>query len=105
MSAFSAAINAIFRDPNMAVDGQYRAGGADPATLVRVIRSSPDVVSDWNQGRFVQSSHVFDVRVSDVALPAIGDTITIGGSLYSIREEPQKDSEGLLWKLGMRNGS
>lgn len=105
MSAFSAAINAIYRDPNMAVDAEYRAGGADPAIAIRVIRSSPDVVSDWQRASFVQASNIFDVRRSDVSAPDVGDTITVDGDVFSVREEPQLDPERLVWKLGMRNGA
>ena len=30
-----AAIDALFADPNLALDAVYRAGGADPGVLVR----------------------------------------------------------------------
>lgn len=105
MSIFDAAINTIFADPNMSVAAEYRVGGADPAISVRVVKVSPSTVTDWNRASFVQASHLFDVRVADVAEPKKGDTITIAGTVYSVREEPILDAEGLCWKLGMRDGA
>lgn len=105
MNPFGTAINAIFANPHMSVAAEYRVSGADPAIPVRVIKVSPSVVNDWNRASFVQASHVFDLRVSEVAEPAVGDTITIDGVLYSVREEPLLDSQGLCWKLGMRDGA
>lgn len=105
MNAFGASINVIFANPHMSVAAEYRVGGADPAIPVRVIKVSPSVVNDWNRASFVQASNVFDLRVSEVAAPQVGDTITIGAAVYSVREEPLLDSEGLCWKLGMRDGA
>lgn len=105
MTAFGVAINAIFADPNMSVPAEYRAGGADPAVSVRVMKSSPSVVSDWNSASIVQDSVLFDVRVSEIATPAIGDTFTISGTIYSVIDEPLLDAEGLIWQLGMRDGA
>ncbi|WP_323775947.1 head-tail joining protein [Leisingera sp.] len=105
MTVFGAAINAIFADPNMSVSAEYRVGGSDPAVTVRVIKSSPDVATDWNRASFVQASIIFDVRKSEVPTPEVGDTFTIGGEVFAIREEPQRDTEGLCWKLGMRDGA
>ena len=105
MTAFVASINAIFANPHMSVAADYRVGGADPAIPVRVIKVSPSVVNEWSRASFVQASHLFDVRVSEVPAPAVGDTITIGLATYSVREEPMLDSEGLCWKLGMRDGA
>lgn len=102
MSAFSAAINAIFRDPNMAVDAGYRSGGADPATSVRVMRTVPDVMSEFNGGRFVAESVALDVRISEVETLEKGDTFTIGGEVFEVFSAPRKDSEGLIWKSEAR---
>ncbi|WP_413219095.1 hypothetical protein [Tritonibacter mobilis] len=102
MSAFSAAINAIFRDPNMAVDAEYRSGGADPATSVRVMRTVPDVMSEFNTGRYVAESVALDVRISEVETLEKGDTFTIGGEVFAVIGAPRRDSEGLIWKSEAR---
>lgn len=105
MSAFGAAINAIFADPNMSVSAEYRSGGADPAVSVRVIRVAPDALTDWSGGQFVRASAVFDVRMSDVAVLEAGDTFTIGGDLFTVDGDPLRDSERLCWKAAVRDGA
>lgn len=105
MNAFGAAINAIFADPNMSVPAAYRARGAVTTTPIRVIRSAPSAVTDWSRGSFVQASIIFDVRISELPNPLVNEEITVDGITYVIREEPLRDSEGLCWKLGMRDGT
>jgi len=43
---FTAAIDALFADRHLALDAIYRAGGADPGVLVRVIVRRPDRVGE-----------------------------------------------------------
>ena len=98
MSAFSAAIDAIFADPNMAADAVWRAGGSGPATPCRVILTRPDLTSTFGDSRITSDTTMLDVRVSQVASPMAGDTVTIGTEVLVIQGEPLRDRERLAWK-------
>jgi hypothetical protein len=98
-NASDAAIDALFADPNLGVEGVYRAGGADPGVPVRVIVRRPDRVGEFGETRIVTETLLIDVRVGDVATPADGDTIEVGGTLYVIQGEPIRDGERLVWTI------
>jgi hypothetical protein len=102
MTTFAAAIDALFADPNLAVDALYRADGADPSIPVRVIVRRPDRVGDFGETRIVAETTMFDIRVSDIAAPAEGDTIEAGGTVYVIQGEPIRDAERLVWTVEAR---
>ncbi|HXF89603.1 MAG TPA: hypothetical protein VNK48_14705 [Xanthobacteraceae bacterium] len=95
--AFAAAIDAIFGDSSMAEDALWRAGGSDPAVPVRVIRRAPDAVVGFGDSRALLPSVLIDVRRSEVAEPASGDTVEIEGELFEVIAAPVVDSFGLLW--------
>ena len=90
-TAFAAAIDVLFADPNLAIDAVYRAGGADPGVPVRVILRRPDRIGEFGETRIVAETVVIDVRVSDVAAPAEGDTIEAGrhGLRHPGRADPR----------------
>jgi len=88
VNAFAAAVDALFADPNLAVDAIYRAGVAAPGVPVRVIARRPDRVSEFGETRIVAETTMFDVRISEIAAPAAGDTIEADGTVYIIQGEP-----------------
>jgi hypothetical protein len=96
-AAFGAAIDAIFRDANVAEDAIWRAGGAGDGVAVRVIRKSPDEVVGFGSSRTVMATVLIDVRVSEVASPASGDTTEINSDLFDIIGTPVRDGLGLVW--------
>lgn len=96
-AAFAAAIDAIFRDANVAEDALWRAGGAGGGTAVRVIRKSPEEVVGFGDSRAVLPTLLIDVRRSDVSQPASGDTVEIGTAVFDIIGTPVLDSLGLVW--------
>lgn len=98
MSAFAAAINAIFGDPNIAEDGLWRAGGSGPPQPVRVIRRAPDRVESFGPGRFVTDTSVLELPVAAVPALAEGDTVEVGGALFTVRGEPVRDGLRLVWQ-------
>ena len=102
MTAFAAAIDVLFADPNLGIDAVYRAGGADPGMPVRVILRRPDRISEFGETRIVTGTVVIDVRVSDVAAPAEGDTIEADGMVCVIQGEPIRDVERLVWTIEAR---
>jgi hypothetical protein len=96
-AAFGAAIDAIFRDANVAEDALWRAGGVGGGVAVRVVRKSPDEVVGFGSSRAVLPTVLVDVRASEVASPAAGDTVEVGGDLFDIIGTPTRDSLGLAW--------
>jgi hypothetical protein len=102
MTAFAAAIDALFADPNLALDAVYRPGGADPGVPVRIVVRRPDRVSEFGETRIVAETTAVDVRVSDIAALAEGDTIQADGTVYIIQGEPIRDAERLVWTIEAR---
>jgi len=102
MTAFTAAFSTLFADPNLGRDAVYRVGGADPDTPIRIIMRRPDAIGTFGETRIVAETVVIDVRVSEVAAPAEGDTFTIGGETFVVQGEPVRDAERLVWILETR---
>jgi len=98
MTAFAAALDAIFADINMAVDATwYPAGGAPQP--VRVIRKAPDEVTAFGAAQILSDTTRVDVRVSEMANPKPGDGVAIGADNYVIHGEPRRDRDRLIWTL------
>jgi hypothetical protein len=102
VTAFTAAIDALFADPNLATGAVYRAGGGDPGVPVRAIIRQPDRIGEFGETRIAAETTMFDIRVSEVAAPAEGDTIVVDGSTYVIQGEPIRDAERLVWTIEAR---
>ncbi len=102
MTAFAAAIAAIFRDPNMAADAVYRAQGLPPDVPCRIIRRSPDELTDFGAARVRSETTQVDVRVAEVPTPANGDRIIIGAETFAVQGDPLQDRERLVWTLNLR---
>lgn len=96
-AAFAAAIDAIFRDENIAEDALWRAGGLGSGQAVRIVRKSPDEVVGFGASRSVMAAVLIDVRVGEVASPVPGDSVEIDGELFDIIGTPVRDSLGLVW--------
>ncbi len=102
MTIFAAAIDALFADPNLAIDTVYRVGGADAEVPVRAIVRQPDRIGEFGETRVVAETVMIDIRVSEVAAPAEGDTIQVNGTVYVIQGEPIRDAERLVWTIEVR---
>ncbi len=102
MTAFAAAKSALFRDPNIAVDAIYRPGGLGGGTPVRVIRAAPDRLAQFGESRFVTDTVGLDIAVADAPDLDEGDTIEIGGALYTIRGATIRDADRLVWSAEAR---
>jgi hypothetical protein len=102
MTAFSAAVDVIFADPNVAADAQWFFAGIAPPVAIRVVRRAPDDVQDYGQARLSQPATTVDVRVSDIASPKPVDRIMIGGETFVIQGQPQRDRLGLVWTINLR---
>jgi hypothetical protein len=102
MSAFAAAIDALFADPNIARTALYRPGGIGDGVPVRVIAKRNDQVSEFSDISVVSATARFDLRVSEVTAPAEGDTITLDGETFVVHGEPLRDTERLVWAIDTR---
>lgn len=97
MDAFAVATDVLFADPNIAVDAIWRAGGAGTGTAVRVVTRGPDQVIGFGDSRAVLPTLLIDVRRSEVAEPASGDTVEIDGETFEVISSPTIDSLRLVW--------
>ena len=98
MTAFQEMIDALFADSAMARTVTYTPVAGLPQTMRAVIKS-PDRVIDVRDIAIHTPTLVVDVRVSDIATPQEGDTLTIGTLLYAVQGEPVRDAENLVWTL------
>ena len=108
MSAFSAAVGALFADPNIGRDAVYIADGGAPV-LVRVVARRADAVTDFGDARLWSETTRIDLRVAEVPNPRPGDRIEIPGSgpgqageAFLIQGEPVRDRERLVWTVDLR---
>src|SRR5690606_14390589 len=97
MSVFAQARDDLFDGPHLALEALWRTNGAGAGIPVRVILRRPDEVVGFGDSRAVLPSVLIDVRRSDVAAPAAGDTVEIAGAVYEIIAAPVADSLGLVW--------
>jgi hypothetical protein len=101
MSAFAAAVGALFADPNMVRDAVYIAEGGAPV-LVRVVPRRADAVTDFGDARLWSETTRVDMRVAEVPNPRPGDRVEIDGDAFLIQGEPVRDRERLVWTLDLR---
>ncbi|KPQ06195.1 MAG: hypothetical protein HLUCCA12_12155 [Rhodobacteraceae bacterium HLUCCA12] len=102
MNAFAASTDILFTDPHLSQAAIYRAGGTGAEVPVRVVRRAPDRLASFGEGRFVTDSVLIDVRTSDIAELAEGDTFEIDGALYEVRGAPVRDGRHLTWAAEAR---
>jgi hypothetical protein len=101
MTVFTAAIDDLFADPNLAADAVFLPEGEEPIP-VRVIARRPDRVLEFGDARLHAETAVFEVRVSEVPNPRPGDRLDVGGEMFVIQGEPIRDSARLVWTLDVR---
>ena len=101
MSAFAAAIDALFADPNIARDAVYIAVGGAPV-LVRVVARRADAVTEFGDARLWSDTTRIDLRVAEAPNPRPGDRIEIEGEAFLVQGEPVRDHERLVWTVDLR---
>ncbi|MEZ5900968.1 MAG: hypothetical protein R3D51_15910 [Hyphomicrobiaceae bacterium] len=101
MSAFAAAVGALFADPNIGRDAVYTPEGGAPV-MVRVVARRADAVSDFGDARIWSETTRIDLRVAEAANPRPGDRIEIEGDAFLIQGEPVRDRERLVWTVDLR---
>jgi len=101
MSAFDAAIEMLFADPNIGVEAIYTADGGAPV-LVRLIARRADDVTEFGDARLWSETTRVDLQVAEVPNPRPGDRIEIEGDAFLIQGEPVRDRERLVWTVDLR---
>ena len=101
MSAFDAAVGALFADPNIGRDAVYIADGGVPQ-LVRVVARRADTVTEFGSATLWSETTRIDLRVAEVPSPRPGDRIEIDGGGFLIQGEPVRDRERLVWTVDLR---
>ena len=101
MSAFSAAVDVLFADPNLSTPALYQQSGVGVEHQIRVMRRNPDRIVEFGAARLVSDSVVLDVRVSDCPELAAGDRFEIAGEILTVQGTPQRDRERLVWTVDL----
>ncbi|CAA7620581.1 hypothetical protein [Magnetospirillum sp. SS-4] len=96
MTAFAAAFDDLFADPNMAVTVSYQ--GRSIRALVR----RPDRDIEFSDITVHTGTAAFEVRRREVPAPQAGDTINHDGDSFVVQGEPRLDAERLIWILDTR---
>ena len=101
MSAFAAAVGALFADPNIGRDAVYIVDGGVPVP-VRIVARRADTITDFGDARLWSETTRVDLRVAEVVSPHPGDRVEIDGDAFLIQGEPVRDLERLVWTLDLR---
>lgn len=101
MSAFVAALEELFADPNLARDVIHVADGGAPR-LIRAVMRRADAITDFGDARLWSETTRIDLRVAEVPAPRPGDRIEIDGEAFLIQGEPVRDRERLVWTVDLR---
>ena len=101
MSAFDAAVDLLFADPNIGHEAIYISDGGAPL-LVRIVSRQADAISDFGDARLWSETTRIDLRVAEVSNPRPGDRLEIDGEAFLIQGEPVRDRERLVWTVDLR---
>ena len=101
MTAFAAAVDALFADANLGRAAIYEPADGDPFP-VRIIARRADAVIEFGEARLWSETTRFDVRVSEIAAPRPGERLIIDGATYIVQGEPVRDRERLVWTIDTR---
>lgn len=101
LAAFQQAVDSAFAAYGETVT--YTPAGGSGVDIAAIPRRA-DERTDWSGQMTVHTAAtVFDVRASDVAQPASGDTIAYDGKTYTVQGEPRRDDpRRLVWTLDTR---
>jgi len=101
MSAFAAAVDLLFADPNIGREAIYTSDGSAPM-LVRVVSRQADAITDFGDARLWSETTRVDLRAAEITAPHPGDRIEIDGEAFLIQGEPVRDRERLVWTVELR---
>ena len=96
MTAFAAALDDLFADPNMAVTVTYQG------SPVRALIRRPDRDIEFSDITVHTGTAVFEIRRREIPAPQAGDMIIHDGDSFVVQGEPRLDGERLVWTLDTR---
>ena len=100
MTAFATAIDAIYADPNFGVAATYTPQVGSPVA-VTLIWTRPDDTVELSGMATRLPKRVGKVRVSQLADPKKGDTLTVGAATFTVGDR-HRDELGLEWSLDLK---
>ena len=100
MTAFAAAIEVLFANPNIGVEAIYTSDGG-ASVLVRAVARRADTVSEFGDARLWSETTRIDLRVAEVPNPRPGDRIEIDTEAFLIQGEPVRGRERLVWTVDL----
>ena len=98
MTAFLAALDLLFADPNLAHEAWHRDSEGQ-FSRIRIIPRRSDDVTTFGAARLVSETMRFDVRVSELPAPRPNEQILLGEETFLIQGEPIRDRERLVWTI------
>ena len=101
MTAFAAALDALFADGNIGADAVYTPEGGAPVLIRAVTRRADELISFGDARLWSETTRV-DLRVAEIPAPRPGDRIEIDGEGFNIQGEPVRDRERLIWTVDLR---
>lgn len=99
VTAVQIAVDAVFNDPNIAVDAIWTAAASGTPVTVRAIVQAADQATRFDMIRVQSETLVLDVRVSEMAAPVEGDVIEVLGEMRVIQGLPERDARRLIWSI------
>ena len=99
MNAFATAMDRIFAHPDIAISAVWIAGGTSDERPIRLIRRTPDRITEFGSARILSETQTADIRLSDLPDPRPGDLIVIGADSHVIQGEPIRDRDRLIWTV------
>lgn len=94
---FATALGVLLRAAGTQSVG-YQAGTAAPITI-NAIRHRVSAAHDHGFAGTLRDGDTLMIAAADVALPAIGDVITIGDQVLYVLADPVLDAEELTWTV------
>jgi hypothetical protein len=98
MSAFDAAMASLIADAHLGVDAQYRQGGTGAPISLRVLRSSPDRLSDAFGTEVISASDILSLAIATLPDITAGDSFSIGNEVLTVRHA-ERDAIGTAWRI------
>ena len=103
MDIFTAAVDAIFADPNMTVEATYTAPAGGMPISCRVVLDERDRELGGLSGRPLVEGRTITVRRNEIAAPARGGTFTLLDQILTVLDDPRcEDALRLLWVMTAR---
>jgi hypothetical protein len=98
MSAFDEAMASLIADAHLGCDAEYRQGGTGAPVSLRVLRSSPDRMTDAFGTEVISASDILSLAIATLPDLAAGDSFSIGNEVLTVRHA-ERDATGTAWRV------